>query len=489
LAKPLNALIVEDSERDAALLVRELRRGGYDVTCERVDTEPAMRAAIERQSWDIVLSDYSMPKFSALAALALVVEMGLDIPFIIVSGSLGEETAVSIMRSGVHDFVLKDNMKRLIPAIARELDAARIRRERRAANKILDFERKLLQQLMDGSPDAISFKDLSRRYIRLNAAERRTLNVERDEEVRGQTADRFISAERAKLRRDDEERVLATGKPVFDSIERIVGEDGSVRWLSATRAPIRAASGEIAGIVAIARDITESKRQEKMKNEFIATVNHELRTPLTSIIGAIRLLGRPSCEVAPDASKRLLVIANENCYRLASIVNDILDFERIESGRMPCKLQSVSLGTLLERAVESSRVTAQSYGVRVRLDNAAAEIVITTDPYRLGQIVSNLLSNAVRFSPAGSEVVAKLEETLQMVRISVRDQGPGIPPEYRERIFEKFVQVDATDARKTGGTGLGLAIAKQIALQLGGDIHLETALNEGSTFYVEIPRR
>jgi PAS domain S-box-containing protein len=487
MATPLHVLMVEDRESDAVLLLRELQRGGYVVTHERVETEEAMRVALERERWDIVLSDFSMPHFSAVGALALVAQMRLDIPFIIVSGALGEETAVSIMRSGVHDFVLKDNIQRLVPAIARELDAARIRRERRAADAKLDFERKLLQQLMDSSPDAISFKDVSRCYIRLNEAEKRTLNAG-GQELCGRTGDDFIDLERARLRREDEEKVLATGEPVLDSVERVVGEDGAVRWLSATRAPLRGSDGRIAGIVAIARDITESRRQEQMKNEFIATVNHELRTPLTSIVGALRLLSARRDTTPEDTTKRLLGIALENGDRLARIVNDILDFEKISSGSMAYRNELVAIRTLVEQTIEANQVLARDYGVRLLLDDTIGQGDIATDPARLGQVITNLLSNAIRFSPRGADVVVVIESTPATVRISVKDQGPGIPPEYRDRIFEKFVQVDATDARKKGGTGLGLAIAKQITTQLGGEICLDTVPDQGSCFHVTLRR-
>ncbi|MEI9899812.1 MAG: ATP-binding protein [Hyphomicrobium sp.] len=487
MAIPLHVLMVEDRESDAVLLLRELQRGGYAVSHERVETEDAMRAALERERWDLVLSDFSMPHFSAAGALALVAAMRLDIPFIFVSGALGEETAVNIMRSGVHDFVLKDNIQRLVPAIARELDAARIRRERRAADAKLDFERKLLQQLMDSSPDAISFKDVNRCYIRLNEAERRTLDAG-DQEPCGKTGDDFIDPERARRRREDEERVLATAEPVFDSVERVVGEDGAVRWLSATRAPLRGSDGRIAGIVAIARDITESKRQEQMKNEFIATVNHELRTPLTSIAGALRLLSAGREATSGDTGKRLLGIALENGDRLARIVNDILDFEKINSGSMVYGQELVPIHAFIEQTIEANQMLARDYGVRLLLDGSIGQGDIATDPARLGQVITNLLSNAIRFSPRGADVVIAIESTPATVRISVKDQGPGIPPEYRDRIFEKFVQVDATDARKKGGTGLGLAIAKQITTQLGGEICLDTVPNQGSCFHVTLRR-
>lgn len=488
MATPLQVLIVEDSVRDAALLVRELERGGYEVIHQRVDTADDLRIALCERPWDVIVSDFAMPQFNALAALDVVVSSGIDSPFIIVSGSIGEETAAEAMRSGARDFVLKDNMKRLLPAVARELNTARMDRDRRAAQRDLDFERLLLQQIIDGSPDAISVKDTQRRYVYLNEAERRTLNVGSDQDLRGQLSDFFMAPSRAQLRRHDEERVLATGAAVLNSLEAAIGEDGSTRWLSATRAPIRDLQGSIAGIVAIGRDITENKRQEQMKNEFIATVNHELRTPVTSIVGALRLVNG---DIAADngASRRFFEIALQNSQRLESIVNDILDFERIQAGKMEYHRQMVDVRALVERTIEANQVFSQGYEVRLRLTDRAPECLIVTDPDRLSQIITNLISNAVRFSPKGADVVVALAVTETAVRISVCDHGPGIPFEYAARIFDKFVQVDATDARKKGGTGLGLAIAKQMAMQLGGDITLETAPEAGSRFHIILSRQ
>ena len=303
MQQSLSALIVEDREPDAVLLDRELRRSGYQLSYERVDCKSAMTAALNRWAWDIVIADYSMPQFNARAALAVMAKLGLDTPLIVVSGSVGDETAVEVMRAGARDLVLKHNLKRLPPVVARELEAARMRREQRTADAKLDCERQLLQQLMQGIPDAICFKDLQRRYIRLNDAERSNLKIQDNTDVIGETSDRFISPELAQARRAEEERVLATGEPLVDCVDQIIAQDGTIRWLSATKAPIRGPDGEITGIVEIARDITESKRQEQLKNEFIATVSHELRTPLTSIMGSVGTLAAGAAGALPEISQ------------------------------------------------------------------------------------------------------------------------------------------------------------------------------------------
>jgi PAS domain S-box-containing protein len=484
MQQTLHALIAEDSEQDAALLVRQLRNGGFALTYERVETEAAMAAALARQHWDIVLTDYSMPQFNAERVLALIAKSGMDTPCIVVSGAVGEEIAAEVMRAGAHDLVLKRNLKRLLPVITREINAARIRRERKAADAELDRERQLLKQLMQGIPDAICFKDLERRYIRLNGSERAVLNIATDAEAIGKTVDELVAPELASKRRAEEERVLTTGEALLDCMEKIDGTSGSIRWLSATKAPISNARGEIVGMVEITRDITESKRQEQLKDEFIATVSHELRTPLTCILGSVSCLAGGTAGELPDPALRLLRMALNNCRRLVAIVNDILDMEKIQAGKVRYDREAVDVRALAMQVIEANRAFADSYGVVVRLADTAAEGTVDADPQRLAQALTHLLTNAIKFSPRGGEVTVSVENRDQTVSVSVRDQGPGIPDDYKDRIFRKFVQVDASDQRQRGGTGLGLTITKQIVDQLGGQIDFSPAAGGGTVFTV-----
>ncbi len=245
--------------------------------------------------------------------------------------------------------------------------------------------------------------------------------------------------------------------------------------------------GERKMFVVFVRDITTRKRTEGLKDEFVATVSHELRTPMTSIAGSLGLLVGGAAGSLPDPAKRLLTIAHNNSQRLVRLINDILDIEKIESGKMVFALQPVELRALIEQAIEANRGFAEAFGVTVRLDPSSAQGVVRVDSDRMTQVIINLLSNAVKFSPRGEEVLVGVEHNGTNLRVTVRDRGPGIPDGYKIRIFEKFVQVDATDARQKGGTGLGLSIVKQIMTRLGGDVGLQSAPGEGSVFYVELP--
>src|ERR1700733_7587804 len=246
---------------------------------------------------------------------------------------------------------------------------------------------------------------------------------------------------------------------------------------------------EVRGILRALRYATERKRLERLKDEFVSTVSHELRTPLTSITGSLGLLMGNAAGILPAPATRLLEIAHNNSQRLVRLVNDILDIEKLESGHAVFDFKRVEVRSLIEQTVESIRGYAEGHSVKVRIEAAAAVDDIRADADRLAQVVTNLLSNAIKFSPPDGEVVVVVdkEPEIDVVRIMVRDHGPGISVDFKSRIFERFAQADATNARRKGGTGLGLSIAKQIIDRLGGDIGFADTPGGGTIFYVELP--
>ena len=239
------------------------------------------------------------------------------------------------------------------------------------------------------------------------------------------------------------------------------------------------------------RDISERRKVDALKDEFISTVSHELRTPLTSIHGSLGLvLGGASGEV-PDKTQQLLAIAHRNSDRLIHLINDILDMEKIEAGNMSFDFGHHRLRPLMQQALELSVFYGQQYGVQFQLLEPVPEIEINVDPDRLIQVMINLLSNAAKFSYAGGSVEISaqlmLAERGNQVRVTVSDHGCGIPAESHGKIFQKFSQVDGSDRRKKGGTGLGLSISKSIIEKMSGCMWFESVAEEGSRFYFELP--
>ena len=233
-------------------------------------------------------------------------------------------------------------------------------------------------------------------------------------------------------------------------------------------------------------DLTERKRVEQMKNDFVSTVSHELRTPLTSISGALGLIVGGALGAAPPAMQQMLEIAYRNSLRLGHLINDLLDMEKIAAGKMSFELREHSLGDLLEESLASNQALCEQHGVCCTLEHPT-DVLVWVDGLRLQQVLGNFLSNAVKFTPEGGEI--RLHSSLRgtKVRISVTDQGPGIPEAFRSRVFEKFAQADASDSRQKSGTGLGLAITKELIERMGGTVGFDCVPGQGTTFWCELP--
>jgi signal transduction histidine kinase len=229
------------------------------------------------------------------------------------------------------------------------------------------------------------------------------------------------------------------------------------------------------------------KEVERLKSEFTAVVSHELRTPLTSIRGSLGLILGALSHTLPQKVKELLEIAQSNCERLVLLINDILDIEKFSAGQMRFDMQTLPLGAVALQAVQANEGYARKFNVRIELASIDPEWQVTVDPDRFVQVMSNLLSNAVKYSPQGGLVRVWSEQRGDHARLNVRDQGPGIPEDFRERIFEKFSQADSSTTREKGGTGLGLHIARRLVEHMQGRIGYESEAGRGSTFWIELP--
>ncbi len=261
------------------------------------------------------------------------------------------------------------------------------------------------------------------------------------------------------------------------------GEEKIIAWNN-TR--LQSVEGLGIGTMSIGEDITERYAIERIKNEFISVVSHELRTPLTALHGAIDLLSTGLVEVTTDRGKQVLRIAAESTERLVRLVNDILELERLESGKIKLVKESIDVIDLLWQAKDQMQVMANRAGITLEI--AEQDIEFEADSHRLLQVLTNLISNANKYSSQGSTVTLRVElNDEKNVIFAVKDQGRGIPPDKIESIFERFHQVDASDSRQKGGTGLGLAICRSIIEQHGGKIWVESVLNHGSSFYLSIP--
>ena len=271
------------------------------------------------------------------------------------------------------------------------------------------------------------------------------------------------------------------------SERRDVGQDfdyqaADGRWIRRRRQ--RLSDG---AIVAFHTDITEQRRAENLKDEFVSLVSHELRTPLTSVMGAVGLAMEGITGEIPREAHDILEIAYRNCLTLTGHVNNILDLSKIEAGEMVFDMAALEVMPLVTETIELNSIFAEQLGCHYKINSQSAGSKIFADPIRIGQTLTNLLSNAAKYAPNSGAVDLDVARKDGKIRISVTDRGNGIPHHLREKIFNRFTQAEETNNRNTGGTGLGLSIAKEIVEYHGGKIDFETEIGKGTTFYFELP--
>lgn len=357
---------------------------------------------------------------------------------------------------------------------------------RRASDRVRASEQQL-REITDAVPALIAYVDADQRCRFHNRAYEEAFGL-RSEDILGKSMRELMEPTYYEALRPKVEEVL-TGYPVtYERRQRTV--KGGVRNYVVNYFPRYgegADEGKVIGFYSLATDITELKRIDRLKTEFVSTVSHELRTPLTSIRGSLGLVAGGVSGKLPDAAMKLIDIAKNNCERLIRLINDILDIEKIESGKMQLDLQPMALMPLLDQAIAANEGygLANNVSLTLHCDDPTLQVKVEAD--RLTQIVTNLLSNALKFSPRGGTVEVHVTKAGLGVRVEVRDHGPGIPEEFRTRIFQKFSQADSSDTRQKSGTGLGLNISRALVERMGGSIGFETRLGEGTTFFFELP--
>jgi PAS domain S-box-containing protein len=496
MSTPLRVLIVEDSEDDALLLARALRRSGYDPTFERVETPTAMTAALDQQTWDVVISDYAMPHFSAPEALNLLKESGFDLPFIIVSGAIGEETAVEAMRTGAHDYIQKGNLARLIPAIERELRDAQVRQKRKQAEEALRESEEKYHVLFDQSKEAIYVTTREGRFVDLNQAGLDLFGFTREELTEMNASDLYVyPPDRSRFQQEIEQKGF-----VRDFEVELRKKDGTKMDCVLTSSVQRAGDGTILGYQGIIRDLTEHKRlEEQMRQQdrmaalgqLAGGIAHDFNNILMTIILYAEMLSEePSLpsDLAPDLQSIL-----DEAQEAAHLVRQVLDFSR----RSPMETRPVDMRTFVQESVDMLRRTL-SESIALLLEVGSGKCVVNADPTRIQQVVMNLVVNARDAMPEGGELRLGLSRVRirpgdepplaemdagQWICLAVSDTGTGIPPDVLPRIFEPFF----TTKPKGEGTGLGLAQVYGIVKQHRGHVGVETEVGKGTTFRIYLP--
>jgi len=507
----LRLLIVEDSEDDALLVVRELRQAGYDVTFDRVETAADLAAALERQTWDLVIADYTLPHFTGSAALELLKSTGLDIPFIIISGSIGEDLAVDVMKAGAHDYLMKGNIKRLIPSVERELRDAEVRQQRRQVEEALDESEARKAAIFDSALDSIITIDHAGIIVEFNPEAEKTFGYNRHDVIGKPMAELVIPYRLRETHNRAFARYLATGKgSMFGRRIEVTAMRSDRTEFPAELSLTSISTKARPMITAYIRDLTEQKKQEeirergreleeqnlriqeanRLKSEFLANMSHELRTPLNAVIGFSEVLIDGKAGPTNPVQQEYLNDILTSGQHLLQLINDVLDLAKIEAGKMDLKPETFSMKMIIDEVCAVMRPIATKRNITILVEDTAQVDIVTLDQLKFKQVLYNLLSNAVKFSYDHGEVkvIAGLDSQ-QRLQLQVQDSGIGIKNEDLPRIFQEFEQLETGAARRFPGTGLGLALTKRIVELHQGSISVQSEFGKGSTFIITIPRQ
>jgi signal transduction histidine kinase len=524
MAKLLRVLMVEDSEDDALLLTRELERCGYALTARRVETPEQMRAALEHQSWDVILAYYTLPRFSAPAALELLKASGLDLPFIVISGTIGEEVAVEAMIAGAHDYLMKGRLARLIPAIEREMRDARVRRDRRRAEEALHDSQAQLSIIFDHAPVMMLLVDRTLRLRRVNRAGIALANRPQQdlidehlgnalgclhalEDPRGcqySPACKQCGAIQTVLKTFAEgtpQRALEAHLPLSR------GRTHTVLHFLVSTALVNLSGTEM--VLLCMEDVTDRKRaadaltqyafaleQSNQKldasraelEQYIHTSSHDLRAPIVSIHGFASLLMEKAASVLDDTQRGYVDRILTNAQTIEVLLGDLLRVSRAAPHNVPAL--EIDLMALAREIFECSARCASDRHIRCVLGQPGPHVF--GDAPSLKEVIRHLVDNAIQFMPQkqGATVEFGYDPSAESPQgdcgaFYVRDNGAGIPAADQNRIFQLFQRGSRADMT-TPGTGVGLAIVKRVITAHGGRVWIASAPGQGCTVYFAI---
>ncbi|WP_127903928.1 CHASE domain-containing protein [Solirhodobacter olei] len=355
-----------------------------------------------------------------------------------------------------------------------------------ASKEALRTSEERFRSAIEAAPVGTALIALDGRFLKVNNALSGLVGMP-EAEILKIPFHQFLHADDRPAVREQVAELLAGKCENFAAEIRCLHAEGYEVWGNLSLALVRDGMGRPDNFVAQVQDITEQKKVERIKNEFVATVSHELRTPLTSINGSLGLVLNGVAGTVPEKAHKMLSIAHKNCSRLILLVNDILDMEKLSSGKMTFDLVEAPIGQLVAQSAADTRPYAEPAGVRFVLTEPEEELYARVDTNRFQQIMANLLSNAVKFSPPGGAVEIATERLGGLVRVTVTDHGSGVPVEFRSKIFGAFSQADSSSTRKKPGTGLGLSITRQMVERMGGTIGFDSEPDVETTFWFTLP--
>jgi PAS domain S-box-containing protein len=503
---PLRVLIVEDCESDAALNIRVLENAGHQVSYVIVDTANEMKAALKKGNFDIVLSDHNLPQFGSAAALALLKESGREIPFIIVSGAIGEEIAVQLMKDGAQDYVMKDHLSRLAPAVERELRDAEARRQRKRSEEKLRESEERFSRVVEITGEMIWEVNSEFLYLYVNPVSEIVTGYKPEEIIGKMSLFDFSAPE---VRQEYKDAVLDSFKNKDLKAFTCSGitKDGKAIILEMNATPIRDSNNRLIGCRGTCKDITSRSQMElkidelyknekihrqklqeeaEVKNIFIDVLAHELRNSLTSVVVSSDIL-LESPDVSEEIRYKLVKNISDGGQLLAKRLDELLDLARYSKGTFELKIQTVDAWEFVEQVETRFKPNLDKRKQKLIFEIKGETKLINLDKSRIEQVIINLLSNASKYSPENSEITLRAKVEKEGLYLEVGDKGIGISPEDQKNLFQPYYR--AGKNRAIPGIGLGLAVSKKIIEAHGGQISIASQLGQGSTFSFLVPNK
>ena len=353
---------------------------------------------------------------------------------------------------------------------------------RRREHRYLQYYR----DMVDSLPDCLNIKDLEGRFILANKATADLMKAKSPAELIDRSDFDFYPATVAAGYREQELAVMKAGLP--QRLEQLVDfKDGKIGWLETVKVPLRDRHGKLTALVTYNRDSTELHALNEKKEQFIATMSHEIRTPLTSICGSLRLVSKAFAADLPHKADDMIDRADRNAQHLSELINNLLDFEKFNSGQMDFTPQTVDMASLVGEAVSSMKHFLPNKRLHWSISNGVGQAHVCAHPVRLRQVLLNLMSNAAKYAPARSTVEVEITRRGDILRVCVLDEGPGVQPEFESSLFHRFQQEKVTAALNTAnGTGLGLSLIKSFVEHMSGEVGYRRR-DDRTEFRVDLP--
>lgn len=497
--RPLAILLLEDSEQDALLLRAQLEEGGLNFHLERVNGREGFQRALARTSYDLILSDYNIPGFDGVSALHTARRFQPDTPFLFVSGALGEERAIDLLKRGATDYVLKERLERLVPSLKRALREAESELRRKRTEEALRRSEERYQLVMRATSDAVWDWDLETGQVhRSNAIEQVVGCAPSKLPADAQGWMQRVHPEERGRVWDKLQRVLGSREDRWQDEYRLRREDGTYATVSDRGYIVRDASGRALRMAGAVQDITdrrhteeerqrllsEARQRVEFEQQLVGIVSHDLRGPLNAILaGASMMLQRDSIEPWQAKTVARILSCAERSNRL---IRDLLDFTQARmGGGIPVRPGPADLHELTLQVVEEARVAHVEREIRVSQSGDGRG---QWDSDRIAQVISNLVTNAVKYSPEKTLVRVETEGTAEQVVLRIHNQGEPIAADLLPRIFEPLRRGKRRANRSDRSIGLGLYIVRELVLAHGGTVEVSSTEAAGTTFTVSLPR-